>query len=71
MSAFRKQAERFNTRFLDGNVVKADLSKRPFTLELANGKTPDGKAMVAINVRCLDGIDVAKLKTKPFDGKSK
>lgn len=37
----------------------------------ANGKTPDGKATVAINVRCLDGIDVAKLKTKPFDGKSK
>jgi hypothetical protein len=36
----------------------------------ANGKTKDGKDMVAINVRCLDGIDVAQLKTKPFDGRS-
>ena len=26
--------------------------------------------MVAINVRCLDGIDVASLSPKPFDGKS-
>jgi thioredoxin reductase (NADPH) len=38
MAAFRKQAERFNTRFLEGNVVKADLSKRPFTLETADGR---------------------------------
>ena len=38
MSAFRKQAERFNTRFVEGNVVKADLSSRPFTLELADGR---------------------------------
>ena len=35
MIAFRKQAERFGTRFLTGNIVKADLSKRPFTLKLA------------------------------------
>src|SRR6185437_12339131 len=38
MVAFRKQSERFGTRFLTGNVTKADLSKRPFTLTLANGK---------------------------------
>ena len=38
MGAFRKQAERFNTRFADGNVVKADLSSRPFTLDLADGR---------------------------------
>jgi thioredoxin reductase (NADPH) len=37
MAAFRKQAERFNTRFLDGMVTKADLSKSPFTLEMADG----------------------------------
>jgi thioredoxin reductase (NADPH) len=38
MGAFRKQAERFNTRFAEGNVVKADLSSRPFRLELADGR---------------------------------
>ncbi|MGK5081826.1 thioredoxin-disulfide reductase [Bdellovibrionota bacterium FG-1] len=37
MATFRKQAERFNTRFLEGMVVKADLSKRPFVLEMADG----------------------------------
>jgi len=36
----------------------------------ARGKTKDGKDIFAINVRCLDGIDVAKLSPKPFDGRS-
>ena len=34
------------------------------------GKGPDGKEMVAINVRCLDGVDPASLKITPFDGKN-
>jgi len=32
MVLFRQQAERFGTRFLFGDVTKADLSHRPFTL---------------------------------------
>jgi thioredoxin reductase (NADPH) len=35
MQQFRAQAERFGTRFLAGDVEKVDLSKRPFTLEVA------------------------------------
>jgi len=38
MSAFRKQAERFGTRFIQGNVVSADLSKRPFSLKFSDGR---------------------------------
>jgi hypothetical protein len=34
------------------------------------GKRPDGKEMVAINVRCLDGVDVDSLKVTKFDGRS-
>jgi hypothetical protein len=34
------------------------------------GHGPDGKEMRSINVRCLDGVDVAALKLYPFDGKS-
>jgi hypothetical protein len=34
------------------------------------GSKPDGTEMVAINVRCLDGIDIASLSPTPFDGKS-
>jgi hypothetical protein len=34
------------------------------------GVGPDGSEMAAINVRCLDDIDVFALKPHPFDGKS-
>jgi thioredoxin reductase (NADPH) len=34
MDRFRKQAERFGAVFKPGRVVKADLSRRPFTLEV-------------------------------------
>ena len=37
----------------------------------ARGKGPDGTATVAINARCLDGVDVATLKRTPYDGRSK
>jgi len=36
----------------------------------ARGKGPDGQEMVAINVRCLDGVDPATLTVTPFDGRS-
>lgn len=35
----------------------------------ARGKGPDGKEMVAINVRCLDGVDIKALKLTPFNGR--
>src|SRR5690349_24974808 len=38
MVQFRKQAERFHTRFLRGDVKSVDLSKRPFTLETTEGQ---------------------------------
>jgi hypothetical protein len=33
------------------------------------GTRPDGAEMVAINCRCLDGVDPWQLKSKQFDGK--
>jgi hypothetical protein len=36
----------------------------------ARGKRPDGAEMIAINLRCIDDVDVSKLNTKAFDGKS-
>jgi hypothetical protein len=36
----------------------------------SRGTGPDGKEMVAVNVRCLDGVDIAALKLTPFDGQS-
>jgi hypothetical protein len=34
------------------------------------GTGPDGQTMYAINVRCLDGVDLGALKLTPFDGRS-
>ena len=36
----------------------------------ARGKAKDGKDMFAINVRCLDGVDIATLVPDPVDGRS-
>ncbi len=36
----------------------------------ARGVGPGGVEMVAINVRCLDDVDLEAIKIVPFDGKS-
>lgn len=36
----------------------------------ASGQMPDGSKIKAINVRCLDGIDLDQLKISKVDGKS-
>lgn len=37
----------------------------------ARGKRSDGQEMVAINARCLEGVDPQGLKVTPVDGKSR
>ena len=44
----------------------ATCGTQPFAF--ANG--PDGKPTAAINIRCLENVDLATVKRKPFDGKS-
>ena len=36
----------------------------------SRGASPDGSETIAVNVRCLDGVDVAELTPIPFDGRS-
>jgi hypothetical protein len=36
----------------------------------SRGSTPQGSEMVAVNVRCLDDVDVGSLKLTAFDGRS-
>ena len=40
------------------------------TQPFAFATAPDGTPTAAINVRCLEGIDLAALKRKPFDGRA-
>ena len=37
----------------------------------SEGTNPNGQPMAAINARCVEGLDLAKLKVLPFDGASK
>lgn len=46
MAQMRKQAERFGAQFRSGWVVSADLSKRPFTLELEGGEKLQSETLI-------------------------
>ncbi|HAR44305.1 MAG TPA: thioredoxin-disulfide reductase [Bdellovibrionales bacterium] len=46
MDNFRRQAERFGTRIIQGIVKKADLSKRPFVLEFADGQSIKTRTLI-------------------------
>ena len=35
------------------------------------GKAPNGDAMAAVNIRCIEGIDLAAVPVHHFDGRSK
>ena len=37
----------------------------------ARGTKPDGSEVVALNVSCIDGIELAKLTMTPVDGRSR
>jgi hypothetical protein len=37
----------------------------------ARGNKPDGTEVVALNVSCIDGIELAKLAMTPVDGRSR
>ncbi len=47
MEVTTRQAERFGTRVVHATVTKVDLSKRPFTITLDDGKTFQTKTLIA------------------------
>src|SRR4029450_834904 len=51
MDRFRKQAERFGTEFVGGAASKADLSQRPFRLELESGPVTAQALVIATGAR--------------------
>jgi hypothetical protein len=53
------------------NVVHHLFCKTCGIKAFARGTGPNGAEMVAINVRCLDDIDLAAVPTQQVDGKSK
>src|SRR5690242_16522697 len=42
----RKQAARFGAEYMPGHLVRADLMKRPFTLDFGGGKTVQARTLI-------------------------
>jgi thioredoxin reductase (NADPH) len=58
MELFRQQAERFGTRYLTGDVTTVDLSKRPFTVTLGEGRLSCDTLIIATGAQAkLLGIE--------------
>ena len=36
----------------------------------AHGRTPDGSEMAAVNIRCLEGVDLQQVERVPIDGRA-
>ena len=51
-------------------VIHHQFCKTCGILPFARAVSPDGQKMVAINLRCIDQIDLSKLKVHNYDGKS-
>lgn len=56
---------RFNRHVIDHRFCP-DCGCAPFSL----GTMPDGTETAAINIRCLEGIDLSAVKRVPVDGRS-
>jgi len=67
MDAFKKQASRFQTRFVQANVIRADLSQKPFVLELSNQQTIHAKTLIIATGASAKWLDIPSEKT--FMGK--
>jgi thioredoxin reductase (NADPH) len=66
MDRFRRQAERFGTEFAGGAASKADLSQRPFRLELESGPLTAQALVIATGARAkwLDLPDELDFRTR-------
>jgi hypothetical protein len=62
--------ERMSTYTFNKHVIKHHFCPTCGIHPLAEAKDRSGRPMAAINVRCLEGVDLESLKVKPFDGAS-
>lgn len=71
-SSFRllSGADNLTSYFFNKHVIDHVFCKTCGIKSFARGKTPDGHDIVAVNARCLDGVDVATLEVKHIDGRA-
>ena len=62
-------ADHLTTYHFNKHVIDHKFCKTCGIESFAEGKTPDGKSMIAVNVRCLDDVDLDALTITKVDGK--
>ncbi len=72
-------AERFTLLSGEGDLTEYQFNKKVIhhlfcktcgVRSFSRGKKPGGGEMIAVNVRCLDDIDLSTLRPKAIDGRS-
>jgi hypothetical protein len=69
--SLKSGADSLTDYLFNRHVIRHQFCKVCGIEPFARGAMPDGTPMAAINVRCLDGIDVHELNPKKFDGRSR
>lgn len=71
-SAVKLQAAEgtLGTYTFNRHVIQHHFCTRCGSAPLGFGKGPDGSEMAAVNIRCLEGVDLQAVKRLPFDGRS-
>lgn len=65
-----KGASSLGSYTFNRHVIQHHFCKRCGCAPFGIGTNPKGGKMAAINVRCLENVDLAAIKRKPIDGKS-
>jgi len=60
-----------STYLFNKHVIEHKFCAKCGIAPYALGTDPKGNKMAAINVRCLEGVDLAALERIPFDGRSR
>ncbi|VWX59848.1 Glutathione-dependent formaldehyde-activating GFA [Burkholderiales bacterium 8X] len=64
------QDENFGTYVFNQHVIRHRFCKNCGIHPYGEGTDPKGQAMAAINIRCLEGIDIDAIPVTRYDGRS-
>lgn len=63
-------ADNMGTYTFNRHAIKHRYCRECGCAPYGEGTTPSGNYMIAVNARCLDGVDLSHLKVGHFDGRS-
>jgi hypothetical protein len=68
---FHQGEGELSTYLFNKHVIQHHFCAQCGCAPFGEGRDPAGKATLAVNVRCLEGVDLATLQRIPYDGRSK